>query len=472
MEELEKRKKENLARTIIPNLKGEEFIKMVGKNEVFVNLFCAANGVGKSFTCCNIVVNICFGVQNKYFDYPLFKKFPYLKKGRIISDPTTLKEKIVPELKKWMPSNRYEVKYETYKEGKSYEARWRTDTGFEFDLMSTEQAPKEFESTDLGWVYIDEPCPKSIYLATIARLRRGGIVFWGMTPLAYSAWIKDNIYDKRDGKNIDYVTADVWDNCKDIEGTRGILSKVDIDRMISQYPEVEYEARVKGKFGHLLGLVHKGYEPKIHKIDPFDISKKDYCVVMALDTHPRVDEHILWMAIDEKGRKFIIDELRVKGTDAELAEAIKERERNWRVVDRLIDPSGFNEDKRTTEVSFAERMMAHGFNFRRGSKLLHECIRRTDVALKYEKKGEDFIREPEVFVFSNCSGLDKELLNYVWDEYKGRTAEERTPKPQPKDINDHFVENLHRLIIEEYTFIPYSPPERGIGESFDPHAVV
>lgn len=472
VDELKKRKTENLAKTLVPNVKAEEFIKMVGKNETFVNLFCAANGTGKSCTCVNIVTNICFGPQNDFFKYPLYENFPYLKRGRIISDPTTLKEKIVPELKKWFPSNRYNIKYETYKEGKSYESRWITDTGFEFDLMSSEQESKEFESVDLGWAYFDEPCPSRIYRATISRLRTGGIVFWGMTPLAYSVWVKDEIYDKRDGKMIDYVTASIWDNCVEYPKTRGILHKADIDRMISQYPEDEKLARIEGRFGHLLGLVHKTFEPKIHVIEPFDITEDDYVVYMALDTHPRVPDAYSWMAVDRKGRKFIIDEMAFTGTDEESAAKLQTKEATRRMGEpRLIDPSAFNEDKRTTEVSFAERMRRRGYDFAPGSKHMHEGIRRTDKAFRYEKLGSIFIKEPELYIFSNCVGHIRELQNYVWDEYQGRSRDQRDPKAKPKDINDHFVENIHRLLLEEFTFYEKSVKEEVFG-NFDPYSIV
>jgi phage terminase large subunit-like protein len=471
--ELERRSNENLAETFVPNSKGEEFIKMVGNNESFINMFCAANGVGKSATCAMITRAICFGpvdhdttrsrwkeewgeAPDSFFDYPLYKDFPYLKKGRIISDPTTIKEKIVPELKLWFPANRFDIHYDTRKEGKQFEAKWMTDTGFEFDLMTTEQNAKEFESTDLGFLYFDEPAPNDIYLASIARCRRGAIVYWGFTPLKYSAWIKDDLYDKRDGKTIDYVTADVWENCEEREGTRGILKEIDIDRMISQYPEVEFEARVNGKFGHLLGLVHKKFEPKIHVIEPFDIDENDFCVAMALDTHSRVPDALLWMAIDEKGRKYIIDELMFTGTDKEVAAKImkKEEDGHMRIIDRLIDPSAFNDDKRTNEKSYADRLEGHGLRFKRGSKKLHECIRRTDSALKYELKEGKLVVEPEFYIFSNCQGLIKELLHYVWDEYQGKSKDKKDPNPNPVDKDDHLIEDLHRLLMEDYYFRP------------------
>ena len=120
LNELRIRKSENLAERYVPNVKCEQFIKIIGQNKTFVNLFSAANGVGKTAALVNIIANICFGVQNEWFDYPLFQNFPYVKKGRIISDPTTIKEQIVPELKKWFPSNRYKIRYDTKKEGKSY----------------------------------------------------------------------------------------------------------------------------------------------------------------------------------------------------------------------------------------------------------------------------------------------------------------------------------------------------------------
>ncbi|MFA5340687.1 MAG: hypothetical protein WC332_02815 [Clostridia bacterium] len=485
-DELKKREKENLAQTYVPNKKAEEFIRQVGENKNFINMFVAANGVGKSCALANIINAICYGAPKhdktrsrweekwgeapaSFFDYPLYKDFPYLKRGRIVSDPTTIREKIIPELKLWFPSNRYEMKYDTRKEGKQFEAKWVTDTGFEFDLMTTEQNAKEFESTDLGFVVFDEPIPHDIYTACIARGRRGMIVIWGFTPLKYSAWIKDEIYDKRDGNMIEYVTATVWDNCDDTE-SRGILTRENINRMISQYNENEKEARIEGKFGHLLGLVHKGFDPKIHIIDPFDVDRS-YSVAMSMDTHPRVNEAILWMAIDEKGRKFICDELWFKGTDAEIKAEISKKEVGMRVIDRTIDPSGFNKDERTTEKSFADRLAKLGLRFREGSKKLHECIRRTDQALKYEYRDGQMIRRPEIYIFSSCTHLKKELENYVWDDWRGKAADDRTEKGQPKDKDDHFVECLHRLLIEEYRYIPNKPFTSNRSVS-NPHSII
>ena len=458
IQELKTRQNENLCKKYVPNVKCENFIKNVGNNEIFINLFTAANGVGKTCLGANMVANLLFGPQNDFFNLPLFEDFPYIKKGRIISDPTTIQQMIIPELKKWFPSNRKKKVWWTKKEGKNYEAKFITSTGFTVDLMTTEQQAKEFESVTLGWVWIDEPCPKDIYLATIARMRTGGVLFWTLTPLAYSAWIKDELYDKRDGRFIEYVNANVWDNCKDIEGTRGVLTKDNIEKMISQYPLDEQEARIEGKFGHLLGRVHKYYQEHIHVIKPFKITPETHVVVKAHDTHPRVPDHILWMAIDDKNTKYIIHEEQLDGTAEEMRQRIQqiEKQNNWRMIDSLIDPSAYNKDVRNMMPSVAEQLYANGsgIDYRPGSKDLTGSIRRTDDALYYEEKNNTLVVPPEVYIFDTCKVTRNQLISYVWDDYSGKTADHKQPKPKPKDKDDHHVENLHRLLMENYQFEP------------------
>lgn len=782
-EELEKRDKENLAKNYLPNSKAEEFIKTVGSNQSFVNLFIAANGVGKSACGVNIIANLCFGVQNEWFKFPLFYKFPYLKRGRIISDPTTIKEKIIPELKKWFPSNRYKEHYTTEKQGKFWEAKWTTDTGFEFDIMSNEQDSKEFESTDLGWVWLDEPSRKDIYMATVARTRAGGIIFWTMTPLDYSAWIEEDLYNKRDGINIEYVEADVEDNCfaedteiltvegwknlgeskkgdivatyntaldlieyqpveavikkefsgnlldiglgllattdhrmvvfneygsgknrkrkaKDLRleikvaaklyrgmrmigvapnnfigsdilplkrnidigdwceflgwyvsegcvagvnsqlkigkyqvyisqnkgwkkdrikaliqrmglpfherkgdvwfsdkeihrhlfalgnkynkyipsyvfsfskenlkrlwesallgdgdgksryittsprladdmqrllfqigklgsvrtwntagrgkiikskvnqycvkecknrnyyvmncpvsvnykgfvscvsvkngtivvrnknekyplitgnckehGIRGILEHKNIERMASQYPRDEKEARMHGKFGNLLGKIIKSFNRKIHVIRPFEMPPNQYCVFMALDTHPQVDEHSLWMALDQKGQKYVIAEYVGKGTVAQIASEFKRVEGGMRVEGRLIDPSAYNKDERTVEDSFGTKLENEGFSFEMGSKDLITGIKRMQEAFDYQMTGNEWLKKPEVFIFDTCPVTIRQIESYVWVKNRGRSADTKQDRGIPIDKNDHQPENLRRLLMRNFEFI-------------------
>src|SRR3990167_6571218 len=113
--------------------------------------------------------------------------------------------------------------------------------------------------------------------------------------------------------------------------------------MSDSFPEDEKEARVFGKFGHLTGKVHKKFTRKIHVIRPFPIDERKFTVYHALDTHPRVPAHALWMAVNARGTKYICAELLSEGGVKQLSERIKalESSHHFRVEDRLIDPSAY-----------------------------------------------------------------------------------------------------------------------------------
>lgn len=457
--ELEEIDKRESAKRFTPNGKSEEFIAMVGANKTFVNLFIGANSTSKTATGVNIVTNIIYGPQNGYFEYPLFRKWPYIKRGRIISDPTTIKEKIIPELKKWLPYNDAKqipsAPYETAKEGVSYERKFRTNTGWEIDIMSNEQDVKEFESVDLGFVWFDEPAPKDRFMATIARGRLGMTVIWTLTPLTYSAWIKDWLDEHADGEYAGYVEAEMEDNCID-HGVRGILEHSNIKRIAAAFPEDEQEARVFGKFGHLIGRVHKRFKRSIHVIKPFSINERDFTTYIALDPHPRAADHVLYMSVDYKGTKFITGEIIGEGHIRELCERMKafEASTKYRIETRIIDPSAYVDDQHRAEGSVSKQFLDLGMHFIAGSKDLMGGIKRTDDALNYQMQNGQMIQPPELYIFDTCPVAIKQLDEYVWGEWRGRSADEKQPKAKPRDRDDHQVENLHRLLLHEPHHIP------------------
>ena len=419
-------------------------------------MFQAGNGVGKTAVGAVIVANIIWGKGSDWFDYPLFNKFPYRKRGRIISDPTTVQSILIPELEKWFPKGRYS----NSKMGKNYPYMWKSDTGHMFDVMTYEQALKEFESATLGWVLFDEPPPEAIYKATVARMRRGGIIFIGMTPLIGSAWMYDHIatYQDKTGilkraknKQRAVVKADVEDNCIE-HGIRGILTHKNIQRMLAEYDEDELEARAHGNFIHLSGRVFKKFDKKIHVIEPFLVTKRDYSVWHALDPHPRNPDAALWVAVDKYGTKFIVDEDYRGGRTSALARRIKNINREYRIEEYLIDPSAFNEDQHDdlkNESLGLELYNKYGLDYDPASKSRTRADRRIRDALDYERRGKDLIVVPELYIFSTCPRTIYELEHYQWDEWKGKTKDEKHPKEKPKDKDDHEIENLGRILLRE-----------------------
>jgi len=436
----------------VPTGVGEEFIGLVGGGDYFIVLDSAANGTGKTTLGVNVLVNIMYGRQNGWFDYPLFNNWKFPKRGRIVSDPTTIQAVIIPELKSWLPRDRYT----TEKRGKNFESYWKTDTGFEFEIMSNEQDPKEFESATLGWAWLDEPPPQSIYKATVARLRKGGVMFITATPLAGSAWMYDQIVTNVEGEHgrRTFITADVESACKE-HGTRGFLEHAHIQDMLSEYNEDDMQARAHGLFQHLVGLVFKRWERKVHVIRPFPVSPREFSVIEMLDPHPRNPDAVTWLAVDRHGQKFIVDELFENVTgDEELAMRIKNKASQYRVVHRLADPSAFVEDQHTG-MSLATKLANHGLRYSEATKARRTADRRIADALNYERVGNEFIRTPELYVFNYCTRTIFEFEHYRWDEWRGRSRDEHGPKEKTVDKDDHFIENIGRGLIQEPAFIPY-----------------
>jgi len=438
-EEKLRRIKEERHRYFTPNGKQEEFIQL---ND-FIRIFSAGNGVGKTALMCNIIASYANPGHNKYFNIEKRKT-----RGRIVSTKTNIQENIIPELQKWL----FKGQYKTEKAGKVFESRWHTEWT-DFDIMTYEQDPQEFESVTLDWIVFDEPPPYKIYAASVARFRFGGIIMMFMTPLSDSAWIYDELM-LNDATQKGVVYAEVEDNCIE-HGIRGILRHDDIERMIAEYTDDEREARTKGRFMHLAGLVYKEYNEKVHRIEPFDIPD-DWTLYCALDPHPRTPHAVMWMAVDPQGTKYVVDELFCEGSPEVLAAKIKvkEHELGLKVRQRIIDPMAFVKDQ-TKDVPILQQQLASlGLYFLPASKDLSTGILRVKQALQYGQENGIITKSPEVFFFRTCTRTDYEFKRYVWDEWSVKMQEQRNAKSKPKDKDDHMMECLYRLLMLEPKYIP------------------
>lgn len=430
-------------RSYVPNGKCEQFINLVKAGKTLICLFSAANGVGKTAVGVNLLAHLIYSPQSAWFQGGVFDAWPFPKRARVVSDPTTVQRTLIPEIIKWFPLNQYFPNNGT----KHYLSQWKIPSrDWEFDVMTYDQDVKEFESATLGYVWFDEPPPYHIFKATVARMRLGGIIVITATPLTGSAWMYDEILCKPQEGLRQFVHADVEDNCK-IHGERGTLEHDHIKAMIANYTEDERQARMKGRFQHLTGLIFKKFDREIHVITPF----RDWshlAVIEALDPHPRNPDAVLWVGKDAKGRYYVLDEFYGKAKVEELAQVIHTKASRFRIVKRLADPSIFISDQHT-EISLADRLEALGLEYEPGSKEREMAIRATEDKLNFEKKGVDFIKEPLLYVCSNCERTIWEMQHWQWDDWRGRSTERKDPKETPVDKDDHMLENLGRVLMED-----------------------
>lgn len=255
-------------------------------------------------------------------------------------------------------------------------------------------------------------------------------------------------------RKIAVIEADMESACIQ-HGIRGHLQHEHIEQMIAEIPEEEQEARVHGRFAHLVGMVFKMFNRSIHVIKPFPITWSDYAVWNMLDNHPRTPNAVLWGAVSAKNQKFIIDDFFENTNEGELAEMIKSREKGWRVEKRLIDPSSDIVDQNAVVNSSLKTRLAdkYGLVYALGSKDRDGATQRIKSALDYVKVGDDIEVPPEIYIFSTCERLIFELMHLQWDDWRGRTKFERNPKEKPKDKDDHQIENLGRFLLDEPEFI-------------------
>lgn len=455
-EEKLRRYRDEKYRYYIPIGKVEEFLNQLFSGEYLTGLLSAANGIGKTTAEVVSVAHLIWPCGNEFFQQPLMLNWPYLKRIRIISDTTTITQTIIPAIKEWFPKGKYTME----KRGKPYESYITTDNGWIIDLMTYNQDITEFESANLGLALFDEPPEKPFYIATVARMRKGGLIGIYATPLSKDgAWMYDEIVANKDAAKARYsfhTTATVFD-ASIAKGVRGFLRTEDIKRMISQYDDEDKQARIFGKFQHLVGLVFKKWDRKIHVIEPFHMSERDYVWVEAIDSHPRNPDGGLWVAIDRKGRMFVTDELYQSGTTGELAERVKERRDGKRMDKYLLEPAGFNVDQHTGR-SLASDLMEYGLFYEPASKRRSDAIRAIKDALDYRVEGGDYIKKPMLFVFDRCQRLIWEVEHWQWDEWRGATSHRKSPKESAVDKDDHLIECLGRILLANVMF--YDKPKQ------------
>ncbi len=285
-----------------------------------------------------------------------------------------------------------------------------------------------------------------------------GLIEMGVAPEEAAKVASESIDPYR--RRIGVVEADIESNCIE-HGVRGILEHKNIMAMISEYSEDDKQARVYGKFQHLTGLVFKTFSRKVHVKKPFIPNAQDYMVIELLDPHPRNPDAVMWVAIDSKGRKFIIDELFEKFSSVEeMAYKIKQKGSQYRIVQRRADPSAWTPaSSDRSDVTLASRLDLLGLTYMQASKQRTMGIQLIQDALFYqanEVSGSlEFIQEPMLYVFETCERTIYEFEHWQYSEYSGKGADKKDQSEKPMDKDDHMMENLGRVFLDEPSFRPY-----------------
>jgi len=315
-------------------------------------------------------------------------------------------------------------------------------------LQSYDQDVDLFESADYDWAHFDEPPPRPIWVAVQRGLTdRRGRTWLTMTPLK-EPWIYDEIYNRKD---VGLFYFDIEDNV-------GFgLSREGVDQFASNLTDDEKEARLRGRYFHLTGLVYKSYGRNL-RLKRFPIPAH-WGLWFHVDTHPRTPHHAVWIAVAPNQKKYVVGELK-NGDKANsvraMIESIKIYEKTMfkRDVDqvvRLIEPGAQAPDPLHDGRSIWDEFADHGLRCKPGSKNRDAGILLFQQELRADPT---YGVEPNIFFFEDLEGVHFEMLHYIWDDWNKKAAEGKTEKQAPKDKHDHFIEGIHRILLDE----PYCDP--------------
>lgn len=439
--ELEKRKESDRISFFEPNGKQEEFVRLIGSGESFISIFSAANGVGKTSLVANILGNAMWGPQTKWFDHPIFRKWPYPKRARYITDPKLLEE-IGPfntEIKTWWPR----WKYSSIKAGKNYYSQYKSGD-WVIDVMSYDQDVKEFEGGTMGLIIFDEPPPEPIWNACISRLRKGGIILVLMTPLTHAAWFFDQVVPQHPQS---VLYASMEDNCKK-HGVRGTLKHSHIERIISNMPHEEIEARVHGKAMYLKGLVFKTYDPRIHVLKEPMRPPLGSTIYNVVDPHGDKPFFAIWGYPARNGDLYVIDEHpnedffrmhNCQWTINDYKKMYAQKEQGYdvkRVIDRHFADAVTAANKKTLRQELSEIGMFYEPSYSAQEEIMTGVMNIRSHLNYNASKPLASTNRPTLYINPHCVNTQRALSRWAYDEKKQKYSDQFK---DPIDVLRYFV---------------------------------
>ena len=264
-------------------------------------------------------------------------------------------QKIWPTLKRLIP---FTTQYKTKRNpmGQIGEIRFLTDPEGEkcesaIFIRSYDQDPDTYEGIDYDWIHWDEPPPKDILQAAErGKIATNAPSWFTMTPLK-EAYIYDEYSLKAsnnggDDDEIAVIRGEIWDNCQDwcykcrleipentgkrtvgscpsCSRTLGFIPKAGIDEYLKTLDPEERDARERGLWKHLSGLVYKELDRELNLYEDFPVPKA-WTKIEGVDPHDARPTRYLFGAISPeeidifgkvRHRIYFYDYLLSKGED-------------------------------------------------------------------------------------------------------------------------------------------------------------
>lgn len=437
---------ENPSHFFIPNIGQERLLnEFRGPHYPFIGVIGAGNGLGKTALMANVMVGCAYGpdeVSEWMEQYGLWQREAdwRAREGkpsmyRIVCHADSMKEggPVLQAIREWFPKGRYKL----FQKGKTYYSQMECydedgNVCAIFDVKTHDQEKTAHAGTNLNGIFFDEPPPEHVYGESVGRVRKeGAFILFFLTPLEVAGWMVDQIIDDADPpdafkKEIVVVHGSIWDNCRDIPGTRGHLARETIDRQIREWSKLsasELEARTNGTFTHLSGALYKVFNPQVHVIDDFPIPPW-WPIYRIMDPHDTKAPAIAWFTQSEHEaflfREWPEDNYVKLGenqmTISQLVNYAKtDIERPWRnqILWSFMDPNKGKTTYANTKRTVQEEYSLAGWDFELSEDDLQVGHQRVQTLLHYnEKMPVSATNRPYLRVFRSCENSIVALQRY------------------------------------------------------------
>lgn len=276
-------------------------------------------------------------------------------------------------------------------------------------FKSCDQGREKFQGTSLDYVWFDEEPPQDIYEECRMRVfDKQGDLFGTMTPLKGLTFVYEEIYlNKHDDKEVWYEFVEWKDN--------PYLSAAEIELLTKTLDEEQLQSRRYGKFTAGTGLVYPEFDERVHVIPPFPIPF-EWQDTLSIDPGLNNPLSAHWYAVDFDDNVYVVAEHYVAGKDIDFhADAIKrisdsigwkrdEKGRICALIDSAAKQRTLSGVKSVVEL-FYERGILVNPNV---EKDLFSGIARVKSYLRRDNG------LPNIYIFSNCFNLVRELKKYFW----------------------------------------------------------
>jgi phage terminase large subunit-like protein len=421
-------------------------------------LFLGGNRSGKTVGGATEAVMWLTG-KHKYLQTP-----PPPVRGRCVSvDFINGVEKIVkPEIARWMPSS--ELHGGSWDKAFNKELRILTlANGSTLEFMSMDQDVDKFAGTSRHFIWFDEEPPRDVYIECLQRLLDTGGSFWiTMTPVdGMSSWIYDDLYlAAKEDTDVKVVEVQMDDNPHVNWGDANVL--------LAGLTDEELEARRKGKFIQIGGLIYKMFDPSKHVIDEFKIPD-EWLLVAGMDHGFSNATAWLWAGVNADGRVVVFDEYYKSGeiirTHAEEVHRINNE--HGRYPDYCVgDPSIRNIDP-ITGTSVLLEYMDYGIPIVLGNNDQKAGLNRVARYLT------GINNVPQLLITRNCTNLIREIGRLRWAHWANKKSrDDKNKKEEQHKKDDHAADALRYLIasrpeLDTGAYVPQAAPtdRRGASEA-------